>query len=382
MNAPSNDEEASATSADAPDLCESEREIFCYCPTCGKNLTPPQTPHCVRPCPRAGCSRVTYVAAGPDGLQVEPGDRVVAPRGAISFSLAAGGSSRLGPAGIPWFMEHLYWRGLSADANDAIKTVAAYREEALEALHSSESLKYLHHLDRNSDAFLTGVIEHFTEKDSSTERWALQVVGEAILAEEAIANGDALVAAHRNQTLCAARAMMIFMRELNGHVWAGYQTNQLLAKAVVSGLVPGEQQALATLRIALSKLDDAELRVLRDDGRPIGARLSIPELPDSSIRTCIDHCLQERATTRRERADREHAEKAHQVKVWGIAAAFVAAILAALLTLLNTALERRGEAGAPTRENAGDGRASPAMSEEVRRLDPSTASRKRLNTAQ
>jgi hypothetical protein len=197
---------------------------ICY--RCGLSLVPLNVPHVARQCER--CGQLTHLVEPGEhgqGIQIRAGDRFTIPASWLTISLdQAQSRGILARAGLPWFVKTLYFSGLSTDMACLEPLMEQYENQADGVLKRNSLLGELDiEKQEDADAIITILQAH---KDSP-EWWSI-ITGFAISAmKDAIASGDARMAAWAGVLCANARAMLIFHEALEETVWRGYSLQGL-----------------------------------------------------------------------------------------------------------------------------------------------------------
>jgi hypothetical protein len=199
-------------------MSDAEARPARYCEQCGRSLRPLDVPHVERPC--AECGRSVYVVErGDGGIQIRAGDKFTIPAGWLTMSLdPAKSTGRFFRHGVTWYVTQLLTEALPGAKADVDAYLDRCYSQADQVLEASPKLA---HLDLDSAAGANAapeIIEH-----GSAEWWAT-VMGVSVLnigeARESGSVEDAIVWTARLQ---AARAMLVYLKQLDEYVWTGYR---------------------------------------------------------------------------------------------------------------------------------------------------------------
>jgi hypothetical protein len=196
------------------------------CDQCGRSLTPLLTPHVKRQCEE--CGKTVYVAEpgeGGRGIVIKEGDQFVIPAGFIRMSLDPRKSTgKFFRPGINWFVRSLYFEGMPNTAEGLDSLLQQYEGQADKVLQDSSLLK---DFDLENAEHGERVFELLKEKDHTPEWWAFVLGAHVHLVRDYIEAGDARKAAHAMGVLANARAMLIFLLDLEETVWRGYSLGNM-----------------------------------------------------------------------------------------------------------------------------------------------------------
>lgn len=167
---------------------------------------------------------------------------------------------------------------ISKDGLDAF--LDRYHAQADEVLESSPKLA---HLDLESEEDAGAGWELIEE--GSPEWWAT-VMGASVLkireAREAGAVDDAIVATAQLQT---AHTMLVYLNQLDEHVWTGYRhMQQVYDIASAAARTPREAELIQALRPTFAKLSEDVLHAWVESGVSIGERIGVTELEEPLLR--------------------------------------------------------------------------------------------------
>jgi|SRR5215211_1974193 len=191
------------------------------CDQCGRSLPALPGPHVKRQCEE--CGETVYVAESGEGgraIAHKEGDQFVIPAGFLRLSLDPRKSTgKFFRPGINWFVRSLYFEGMPRTAEELDSLLQQYKDQADKVLQESSLLK---DFDLENVEHGERVFELLQEKDHTPEWWALVLGSHVHLVRDYIEAGDALKAAHAMGALANARAMLIFLLNLEEAVWRGY----------------------------------------------------------------------------------------------------------------------------------------------------------------
>ncbi len=191
------------------------------CGQCGRSLVPLSVPYTKRRCDECG-ETVHVVERGEEGrgIRIREGDQFVIPAGFIRMSLdpqqATVGFFR---PGINWFVKMLYFEGIPSTAEGLDSLLQQYEEQANKVIEGSSLLEGL---DRDDPDDAEKILELVQERNDWPEWWATIIGSSVQLVRECIEAGDAREAARAMGILTNARAMLIFLENLEETVWRGY----------------------------------------------------------------------------------------------------------------------------------------------------------------
>lgn len=218
------DLDVSSQSSEANTPAQADLPEKDVCEECGCSLRPLPIPHTKRPCQK--CEKVTYVceAGEKGGIVVRPGDQFMIPAGYIKVSLDPSSSGVLTQHGIPWLVQHLFSSGEVNSQDEVGKTLDEYAAEADQYLKSSQLLR---RFDLSDEAHAAEVWSLLEQNRGKPEWWAACVSVLAREARRALEAGDAPRTAWVMSKIATCRAMLLFHRDLEQHVWRGYVAGRL-----------------------------------------------------------------------------------------------------------------------------------------------------------
>ena len=305
-----------------------------YCDLCAKSLVPLTVPHVKRPCDV--CGKEVHVAEpgeGGSGVKVRKGDKFVIPQGWLTMSLdpkkASGQFSR---NGIAWFVNSLMVPQMPNRAADMVRILQMWEDQADKILDTSEKIEHLDVLNDETDAEKALKI---IEKDKhSLEWWAYLVSTLSHHAREQIENGGLPETPFWTMRASSAWAMLVFHRDLEGHIWTGYQHNYLVYDiASATAKTPAEAEVIKTLRPAFENLSEDVLHVWVESDSPIGPRLGVSNVDESLLRSLAKYHLSLFERQRRQgELDRDYRSRAWNHRIQG--AGVVGALAVAVVTVL------------------------------------------------
>ncbi len=189
-------------------------------------MVPLPIPHVKRECEECGeIVRVAEPGEGGRGIVIKEGDQFVIPAGFIRMSLdPSRATGRFFRPGINWFVRTLYFEGMPDTAEGLDSLLQQYEDQADAVLQNSPLLKDFDFEDPEDGE---KVFEFLKEKDDTPEWWAFVLGSHVHLVRDYIEAGDARKAAHAMGVLANARAMLIFLENLEETVWRGYTLGNL-----------------------------------------------------------------------------------------------------------------------------------------------------------
>lgn len=307
-----------------------------YCDQCGLSLVPLKIPHTSRACPT--CAKTIHVQErGEDGgIKIRKGDKFTLPAGAISMSMDPRRSNgRFARHGLTWFMRMVYLQAVSKGPEALDDLLAEWDRESDMILAASERLSDYDLTDENDGE---RVVELLKDDQYSVEFWAMSV---GLLCQDLRQHLTAGVAgaeaAHAAIRVSMSWAMMVYLRDLEEHVWTGYNQNQLIygiAKAGAS--TPAEAEAIVALEPVFGKLSESVLHAWVESGADIGPKVGVSGVDEPVLRALAAYHLglfeRRRAT---DRADRDHKvqSKGLLISAFGAGAAVATVVLAILKTI-------------------------------------------------
>jgi hypothetical protein len=264
-----------------------------FCDQCGLSLIALNVPHVSRNCPDCGKS-IFLINPGKDGkgIQVEPGDTFTIPAGWLTISLdpskSRGAFSR---PGINWFVEHIVSSALPTEPSQIRTFLDSLDKQADDVLEHSTLMPGI---DPNSHESMERAFERFKDERDTTEwhalllslfRWkTLEKLDEDSASKEGVA--------FFLSRAMAAYAMLIYKRDLETHVWAGYEQMQLVYDiAAAATSTPTEARAIEALRPAFTNLSEDVLAAWVDSGANISEKLGIKNIDASVVNALAKYHL-------------------------------------------------------------------------------------------
>ena len=304
-----------------------------FCDRCGLSLIPLDRPHVIRPCPECGKSVHTVeVGEGGTGIKIRAGDRFVIPAGFLKVSLDPTVGTKLFRPGLRFLLKGLFYAGQPKDAQALSGLIEHYRNAADTTLKASPLLQGL---DIDSEADSKEVWDRVS-KDKDSREWFAALMGTfAGILEDALKEGDLEKAAWAAYHAATAHSMVTVLEPVfEQTLWRGYLANQVVYEtAVAAAKTPAEAEALRLLQPRFESLDEATLHTWVNDGRPIGLRLGVSQIPEATLKALAQFHLASFAR-RREQQEHDANERSERKELrvkwagWGVAAATL--LLAAL----------------------------------------------------
>lgn len=194
------------------------------CEECGCSLCPLSIPHTRRMCYK--CGKATYVCERGEkgGIVVRTGDQFTIPEEYLRPSLDPEAKSVLTRHGIPWIVQLLFSRGEVNSPEQIGLTLDSYIAEGEGVLRNSALLA---HLDLDDETQGADVWKLLEQNQGKPEWWAGSVIVLAGEVKRSLQENDASRTAWLMSKLATYRAMVLFHRELEQHVWHGYTSAQL-----------------------------------------------------------------------------------------------------------------------------------------------------------
>jgi hypothetical protein len=196
------------------------------CDQCERSLAPLPVPHVKRQCEE--CSKTVHVVEpgeGGSGIRIREGDQFVIPAGFIRLSLDPSKSTaKFFRGGVSVFVNMLYFEGMPNTAEGLDSLVQQYEEQADRVVRGSSLLKDFD-VDDPDDG--KKAFELVKQRDDLPEWWAAVMGAHVQLVRDYVEAGDAREAAHAMGILANARAMLIFLENLEETVWRGYTLGNL-----------------------------------------------------------------------------------------------------------------------------------------------------------
>lgn len=245
-----------------------------FCDQCAASLVPLSVPHVARTCNT--CQRTIHlVEPGDDGkgLKIRKGDTFTIPAGSITMSLDPTKSTgRFFRPGLTWFVRRILTGDLPTTAEGLDALTTTWEQVADEILVNSEKLTG-YDLDDKQDA--EKAIELIKQDQRSIEFWALTVGSLCHDLRDRLASEEERAAALSALRLATFWAMLVFVRDLEDHVWTGYNQNQLIYGIAKAGAqTPAEAAAIAALEPAFKRLGEAVLTAWVEAGVDMSATRS------------------------------------------------------------------------------------------------------------
>jgi hypothetical protein len=154
------------------------------------------------------------------GIRVREGDQFVLPAGFLRLSLDPSQSTgHFFRGGVSTFVNMLYFEGMPNTAEGLDSLLQQYEDQADNILRGS-SLLVDFDLDDPDDG--ERALELVKYREDLPEWWAVVVGTHVRLVRDYVEAGDAQKAAHAMGLLTNARAMLIFMENLEEAVWHGH----------------------------------------------------------------------------------------------------------------------------------------------------------------
>jgi hypothetical protein len=196
------------------------------CDQCGRSLAPLPVPHIKRQCKECGKTvHVVEPGEGGKGVRIREGDQFVIPADFIRMSLDPSQSTgQFFRGGVSVFVNMLYFEGMPTTAEGLDLLLQQYEEQADRVVRGSSLLKDLD-IDDPDDG--KKAFELVKQRDDLPEWWAVVVSSHVQLVRDYIQAGDPRKAAHAMGILANARAMLIFLQNLEETVWRGYTLGNL-----------------------------------------------------------------------------------------------------------------------------------------------------------
>lgn len=340
-----------------------------FCDQCGLSLIPLSTPHVGREC--TDCGKTAYfVNPGEDGkgIKVEKGDTFTIPAGWLTMSLdPAKSKGRFSRHGLNWFVESILKSVLPASPAEVKAFLDRVDKQVDEILASSKALPGI---DPNSQEDMARVFEQFNNNQDTVEWHALLLAAfrhqtlEKLEDEEASKEEVAFLLAYA----MTEYAMVVYKRDLESHVWSGYeQTQQVYDVVTATAGTPTEARAIEALRPAFAKLSEEVLAAWVDSGVDISEKLGISNIDAKVVNALAKFHL---AQFDRKRQNDVMLKEARG-KRWGIIAAGASAG-AAIATAIIGLLAYLGVFSNPPSQTPA--RAVPSVSSQAR-SSPSVSSR-------
>lgn len=188
------------------------------CVMCGTDLTPPTGVHARRDCDV--CGRGLYKLPTNAGLDVEAGDSVVIPAGALQIGLnPSGGHGHLTYNGMSWFVRNLLGNSAANHKDEILESLKRTSENADYVVENSPLVA---EFDLSTKEGADAAIEALKKNETSVEWQAFLKGAFASIAQDAIRDGNAALAAFAAQRSMLAHAGLVFDRDLKPLIWRGY----------------------------------------------------------------------------------------------------------------------------------------------------------------
>ncbi len=191
------------------------------CNQCERSLVPLSVPYTKRRCDE--CSETVHVVEAAEegrGIRIREGDQFVIPAGFIRMSLDPSQSTgHFFRPGVNWFVKTLYFEGMPTTAEGLGSLLQQYEEQADRVIRGSSLLENFD-LDDPQDG--EQAFELVKGRDDLPEWWAMVIGSHVLLVRDCVEAGDAQKAAHAMGILTNARAMLIFVENLEEAVWHGH----------------------------------------------------------------------------------------------------------------------------------------------------------------
>lgn len=305
-----------------------------FCDQCGKSLVPLSTLYVERPCELCGKTLcLAEPGEGGKGVAIRKGDKVFIPAGWLTLSLdPRKASGRFSRSGLAWFVSTLIIPQMPERTDSTSEALKTWESEADRILGASDKLK---HLGNNvSDIRFEDAVSALESDKHSVEWWALLVSTFAHLAQERIASDKTTEAAYFVLRAAVAWAMLVFSRDLEAHVWTGYEHNQLVYDiASASARTPSEARVIHALQPIFENLSEDVLHVWIDSESAIGPKIDVTNVDESILRPLAKYHLSLFERRRRERdLDRDYRLRAWQHRLQG--AGVVGGLAVAVATVL------------------------------------------------
>jgi hypothetical protein len=289
-----------------------------FCAHCGRSVRPLDGIHVEKDCDE--CSRQVYVAepgADGTGIQVESGDRITIPEGAITLSLDPEDGGRFTRQGLSWFIQKLLIsQGIPDSGADFRSVLDVYDERAEQHLKNSELLK---DLDLDSEDGMLAAWDRVKEKVRGEEFWAFLMGSSSEKARGLLESTDGNVAyeiARAVHVASVAHSLYMMTGEhIQEALWKGYEANRFEAEVenATARTLP-EVRVIDHLRRRIANLDEGILHTWVNDDQPIGPRLALKvEYPEDTLKALCQFYLEgferQREEERRKRDDSRERKK-------------------------------------------------------------------------
>jgi hypothetical protein len=275
------------------EISENQEEIEeRFCSRCGRSLVPlTDTIHVSRPCERCG-KTIYLVEPGEEGkgIKVREGDNVTIPAGFIKLSLDPKVGGTFFRMGLLGFIDMLLTSGRPKSADELEELFEHHEKEGLGVLRGSPLLKGL---DVNNEKDADEIWQRLSEHKESRELAAALTVSFIGNTRNALAENDARRAAWAIYNAGIYHSVFITKEEhFQEILWEGYRAHKFLSQVDdAAAQTPAEVKALENLKPLFEKQGEATLHTWVEDGRPIGPRINVPEIPEETLRATAKYYL-------------------------------------------------------------------------------------------
>lgn len=283
-----------------------------FCDQCAASLRALDIPHVERPCRE--CGKPTYLAEpgeGGEGIRIREGDKFTIPAGWLKISLDPRKSrGRFSRHGITWFVHGLIADRAPRKSDEVKASIKEWIDEADQILHDYEPLKHLD-LDDPSDG--QKAFDILDKQRFSLQWWAIWCGSSGLSAIDSIDDNDAESAVLWAIHMMCARMMMIYLRDLESHIWPGYQHNQVVYSiASAASQTPAEAEKIRALQPIFEKMDESVLHAWVESGEDIAPKIGTVAVNENILKALARYHL---TLIERRRADL-NSSKEQATKVW------------------------------------------------------------------
>ena len=270
-------------------------------------------PHVARDCD--ACGKTVHLAEpgeGGKGIRVRKGDRFNIPEGSLKISLdPALSSGKLGRHGLTWFVQMLLVGNEPPKTKeDLLSLLDQWDAESDRLLESSYKLKGLDiHDEKDGDKII-----ELVQKDPHSPEFAALLAGLfAAETKRRLESGDVDEIALWAVRAATAWSMLVFHRDLEKHVWAGYQHNTAIyGIAQASAQTSAEAEAISAVRPIFEKLNEDVLHAWIEAAVDIGPRIGVQTVDENLLKALAKFHLTQ---FERRRSEKQLAHE-NRMRVW------------------------------------------------------------------
>ncbi len=256
-----------------------------FCSDCGLSLVNLGTFCTSRNCETCGKQIFFVRRAENGGIRIEAGEKFHTPP--ITMSLDPNSGSFFTRYGLEAFLKTIFTNSLAVDNDEFVDSLKKIEKDIDEKLMTLDCIM---HCDLETEKGCEEAAKILDAEKFHAHRHDLARSGFIHRCYTAIENGDSLDAANSAQTAAIFRNLSILEdHHLKEILWLGYSCYvDIVRNQSTDTAAAKEIRLVGDVAKKVESLDNSFLKTLVKDGRPIGPRISVSSLEESTLKAIFE----------------------------------------------------------------------------------------------